>query len=238
MKIRRWLKIAILILLASMIFVSTAVSARHEQKNPRVEREEKVYREKAKQRSGSAFHNVRRDHKRHYPPRGQIRKRLPKKAYSLRHSGRRYYYHDGIWYHRHKQVYRVTRPPIGIVVSILPPYYTRVWIGDIPYYYAGGVYYIWEPERRVYRVIEAPAEEKVVLDHEDLEPLMIYPKKGQSEKKLADDRYECHRWSLDNTGFNPILPSGNVPLDQYSEKRSDYYRAMKACLVGREYTVR
>jgi hypothetical protein len=39
----------------------------------------------------------------------------------------------------------VTRPPIGLVVIMLPPFYMTVWIGRVPYYYANDVYYPWDP---------------------------------------------------------------------------------------------
>jgi len=46
-----------------------------------------------------------------------------------------------------------TRPPIGLVVTMLPPFYMTVWIGRVPYYYANDVYYLWDPannDRRSY----------------------------------------------------------------------------------------
>lgn len=33
--------------------------------------------------------------------------------------------------------------------------------------------------------------------------LYIYPKNGQSEKLQKRDRYECHVWAADQTGFDP-----------------------------------
>ncbi len=36
--------------------------------------------------------------------------------------------------------------------------------------------------------------------------LFIYPKKGQSEEKQSKDRYECHSWSVKQTGFDPSAP--------------------------------
>jgi hypothetical protein len=31
-------------------------------------------------------------------------------------------------------------PSLGVVVPLLPPAYTTLWIGGAPYYYANGVY--------------------------------------------------------------------------------------------------
>jgi uncharacterized protein YcfJ len=34
--------------------------------------------------------------------------------------------------------------------------------------------------------------------------MYVYPAKGQSEQQLSTDRYECHRWAVTETGFDPI----------------------------------
>ncbi len=33
--------------------------------------------------------------------------------------------------------------------------------------------------------------------------LFVYPAKGQSNEQLATDRYECHRWAVQESGFDP-----------------------------------
>jgi uncharacterized protein YcfJ len=33
--------------------------------------------------------------------------------------------------------------------------------------------------------------------------MYVYPAKGQSEQQLSNDRYECHRWAVAETGFDP-----------------------------------
>jgi hypothetical protein len=37
--------------------------------------------------------------------------------------------------------------------------------------------------------------------------LMIYPAKGQSPEQQSRDQYECHRWAVQQTGFDPSNPS-------------------------------
>jgi Glycine-zipper domain len=37
--------------------------------------------------------------------------------------------------------------------------------------------------------------------------LMIYPAKGQSPEQQNRDQYECHRWAVQQTGFDPSNPS-------------------------------
>ncbi len=36
--------------------------------------------------------------------------------------------------------------------------------------------------------------------------LMIYPSKGQSQQQQSQDRYECHTWAVQQTGFDPTNP--------------------------------
>jgi len=68
--------------------------------------------------------------------------------------------------------------------------------------------------------------------------MFIYPRQGQSEQVQADDRYACHLWAVDQTGFDPTQPPGSSPESQKTDKRADYQRAMSACLDGRGYTVK
>jgi outer membrane lipoprotein SlyB len=62
--------------------------------------------------------------------------------------------------------------------------------------------------------------------------LFIYPRSGQSEAQTARDRSECGRWASQQTGYD----SGRA--DPADPRRSDYRRAISACLEGRGYTVR
>mgnify|MGYP001618472903 FL=1 len=125
-------------------------------------------------------------------------------------------------------------PPVGIVVPVLPPFYTTIWVGGLPYYYAGGVHYMWRPEPRGYIVTQAPPESEV---SEQPDRLFAYPMKGQSEEQQATDRYQCHQWAADQTGFDPTQPGVTVPEPQRALKRAEYQRAMKACLEARGYSV-
>ena len=36
--------------------------------------------------------------------------------------------------------------------------------------------------------------------------LAIYPSRGQSQEQQDRDRYECHNWSVGQTGFDPTRP--------------------------------
>ena len=41
---------------------------------------------------------------------------------------------------------------------------------------------------------------------ERLTEVFVYPSQGQSEMQLDRDRYECHLWSVKQSGFDPSLP--------------------------------
>jgi hypothetical protein len=179
----------------------------------------------------------RHHHDHYYPPRGYVVPSLPPKRHVIHYHDRDYYYYHGIWYRPSGPRFVVVLPPIGIIVPILPPFYTTIWVGAIPYYYAGGVYYSWYPEYQSYVVVEPPPEKEIREAEAGSDQLFIYPKLGQSEAQQAKDRYECHSWAVSQTGFDPTQPGGGVSGEQYRDKRADYFRAMKACLEARNYSV-
>jgi hypothetical protein len=149
-----------------------------------------------------------------------------------------YFFQRGIWYRPSGSRFTVVIPPIGITVPILPPFYTTLWVGNIPYYYANDVYYTWQASRNGYVVTKPP---KDLIEQEPsliADELFIYPINGQSEQQQADDRYGCHRWSVSQTNYDPTLRPGNISASNLSRKREDYQRAMRACLEGRNYSVR
>jgi Family of unknown function (DUF6515) len=177
-------------------------------------------------------------HDHYYPPRGYVVHSMPPAPYVTRWRGTSYYFTDGAWYRPRGGTFVVVAPPIGLVVPVLPRYYTTVWVRGLPYYYADDVYYTWHPEERGYVVVEPPQDEASVSTAAPGNDIYIYPKNGQSEDQQATDRYECHRWAADQTGFDPTRPLGGVPADAVSSKRADYHRAMTACLEGRGYSVK
>ena len=48
-------------------------------------------------------------------------------------------------------------------------------------------------------------------------PIMVYPARGQSPDQLERDRYECHVWAVQQSGFDPsrpgVAPSGRVVVE-------------------------
>ena len=149
-------------------------------------------------------------------------------------NGRPYYNYGGHWYRPYGSRYVVVGAPFGLFVNYLPGYYSSFWFGSTRYFYADDTYYTYEPERRGYVVTRSPygddRDEDSSQDQD--EDLFVYPAKGQSEQQQADDRYDCHRWSADQTHYDPVDSSYDA------DKRADYLRAMTACLTGRGYSVK
>jgi hypothetical protein len=185
--------------------------------------------------SRSHYRDSRYHHDRSYPVRAQVIQALPRGHLTVVHGGIRFYFYEGVWYRPQGHQFIIVTPPVGLFVSILPPYYSTIWVRGVPYYYANEVYYT---HRGSGYVIVEPPKEKVSQAPPPVEQMFIYPRLGQSEQQQADDRYACHRWAVDQTGFDPTQPPGSASADQRIEKRADYQRAMGVCLDGRGYTVK
>jgi hypothetical protein len=108
-----------------------------------------------------------------------------------------------------------------------PLYYPTAWWGGVPYYYADNPYYRWNGAVNQYETVSPPQGPQS-------SELIVYPKNGQSQEQMGTDKFECHRWAAAQTGFDPTRPAGGSA----SGRRADYFRAQRACLDGRGYTVR
>jgi hypothetical protein len=125
--------------------------------------------------------------------------------------------------------------------------YATYWWGGVPYYYANDVYYTWNPGYNGYVVTDPPPADtssdssSAPADgsYATAEPggasggssdVYAYPKNGQSDEQQATDRYECHKWAVAQSGFDPTHASNA------SGNAGDYRRAMGACLDGRGYS--
>jgi hypothetical protein len=189
------------------------------------------------------YHDTRYHMDHYYPARGAAVGALPAgrvPVYDGAHNA--YYFHGGVWYRPYGGRFVVVGPPIGVFVPYLPPYYTTLWIGGYPYYYSNDTYYSWNPVQGQYEVVQpSGADAPAGVDGASTEPppatgeLYSYPKNGQSPEQQEQDRYECHRWAVDQSGFDPTQNTGGPPDPA---KRPAYDHAMTACLEGRGYTVK
>jgi hypothetical protein len=64
---------------------------------------------------------------------------------------------------------------------------------------------------------------------------LIYPKNGQTPEQQARDRYECYRFGVTQSGFDPMHPPGAGPG---ANGQADFERAQGVCLDARGYAVR
>ncbi|MGV8059169.1 MAG: DUF6515 family protein [Smithellaceae bacterium] len=186
------------------------------------------------------FMDSRHGHNHVYLARGHYVERLPGGYRAVVYGRSRYFFHEGVWYRPYGSRFVVVVPPFGLIVPFLPPYYTTIWVSGIPYYYANDIYYTQTAGG--YIVVEPPKGEvnpaPPPSDQTSASQIFIYPRQGQSEKKQADDRYDCHRWAVSQTGYDPTKPPANLSEAQMIQKRADYQRASAACLDGRGYTVK
>jgi Family of unknown function (DUF6515) len=189
-------------------------------------------------RSWRKYRPFPRVHYGHRHPHGHRVHVLPHGFISFSISGLIYYYASGNYYRDYGGYYTVVTPPIGALITVPPPGYRIVYIDSHPYYLAGGIYYVWDDIRRGYRVVPPP--EVIYESSEEAPPetlasslkLFVYPRAGQSENEQGNDRYDCHLWAVGETDFDPTLQQSSSELE-----RSDYKRAITACLEAREYTV-
>jgi hypothetical protein len=135
---------------------------------------------------------------------------------------------------------------LGLYFATLPYYYSTYWWGGVPYYYADNNYFIWSSDVGQYQTVTPPpgiarqAGGGAAGGQPGSGPasgptdLIAYPKNGQSEEQLGKDKYECHRWAVSQTGFDPTQPGGGSA----GGNRSSYLRAQAACLEGRGYSVK
>src|SRR4030042_944550 len=94
-----------------------------------------------------------------------------------------------------------------------------------PVYYPPPTYY-YPPPTYYY-----PPSDEVSQGPQTGGQIYIYPRQGQSQEKLVNDRNECHNWAEKQTDYDPTKPSPSGWTEsQILQKNGDYYRAMGACL--------
>jgi len=83
---------------------------------------------------------------------------------------------------------------------------------------------------------------QVLADEQPLVPPAenpdAYPRQGQSADHQGSDADECHRWAVQQTGFDPSGAALGVGRGTSVETRAGFPRARIAYLEGRGYSVR
>ncbi|MBV8909866.1 MAG: hypothetical protein JOZ89_03800 [Gammaproteobacteria bacterium] len=202
-------------------------------------------RERAGDRVGSPrggeHYDARFSHNHYYSNRGVVVRNVPGGgSWVAARAGGRYYYSGGVWYAARGPEFIVVGPPIGVFVPVLPPFYTTVWVGGMPYYYANDAYYVWRGDQSGYEVVDPPGGDQgtTTTQPPPSDDFYIYPQSGQTDEQQSNDKFECHKWASSQSGFDPTQSLGGVSPDQVAASRANYQRAMRACLEGRGYSVR
>ncbi len=135
--------------------------------------------------------------------------------------------------------------PPGSVVPVLPDAFSTYWFGDVPYYYAYGNYYVWQPDDDGYEVTTPPPDEQPAMappDRNSSLRVFAYPLKGQSQSQQARDHSQCRDWAVDQAGGDPTRATTRatktVATARSAALREGYLRALSACLAGRGYSVK
>jgi hypothetical protein len=180
-------------------------------------------------------------HNRYYFDHGYSVHRPPGEHREFRGAdGGRYWFHDGNWYRSRNRDWVIVGAPIGVFVPTLPPYFTTVWWNGSPYYYANDTYYVWNDSQQQYQVVAPPEamDAAGTTRAPASDQLYVYPNKGQSPEQQENDRYECHRLAVQQSGFDPTKAGGGVAPEVAVVKRNDYFNSQVACLESRGYSVR
>lgn len=151
----------------------------------------------------------------------------PQQRYA--HKGQDYILSGGKWYRPSGAQWHAVAPPPGLRLPRLPDGAREIWIGSVLYHLAAGTYYIWRTDNRVYEVVSPPPAAAQEQEYD----VIAYPARGQGEEQQGRDRYECHRWAVGQSGFDPAATS-TAPE---TGLRDRYRRALGACLQGRGYSI-
>jgi hypothetical protein len=63
----------------------------------------------------------------------------------------------------------------------------------------------------------------------------VHPRNAQTPDELARDKYECYRFAVAQSGFDPVHPPAGASPP--ADKQSAYERAQTACFEARGYTL-
>ena len=166
-----------------------------------------------------------------YRPGYQVN-RFPGQHWQVPYRGQNYYFSGGYWYRPQGPRYIVVQPPYGIRVGFLPDYAREVWFGSTLMFLAAGAYYAYQPATRDYIVVQPPAnyQQPASNDYE----MVADPINGQSPAQIGQDRYDCYRWAVEQSGFDPAKAT-YAPAPQVVQT---YRQAQGSCLSSRGYQVR
>ncbi|WP_260958248.1 DUF6515 family protein [Pseudomonas citri] len=164
---------------------------------------------------------------------GYVIDRFPERNYRIPYRGQDYFYSGGYWYRPHGPRYVVVEPPRGIRTRYLPDYAREVWIGSSLFFLAAGAYYVYEASTQDYVVVEPPVVNPSPQPQGNSFDVVAYPVNGQSPEQVNQDGYDCYRWAVQQSGFDPR----NYTYPPAPEVVQTYRQAEGSCLSSRGYQV-
>ncbi|TLP54954.1 MULTISPECIES: DUF6515 family protein [Pseudomonas] len=164
---------------------------------------------------------------------GHSVERFPDRYWRVPYRGQDYFYSGGYWYRPHAGGYVVVTPPYGVRVSYLPSYAREVWVGGALFFLVADTYYQYLADSQEYVVVNPPAAPSPApAPMPQGYDVIAYPLYGQGPEQQGQDRYQCHRWAVSQSGFDPATATYAPPL----QVADSYRRALGACLSGRGYS--
>lgn len=166
---------------------------------------------------------------------GYVIDRFPERNYRVPYRGQDYFFSGGYWYRPQGTRYVVVTPPYGIRVHYLPDYAREVWVGSALFFLAAGAYYTYEASSQQYVVVAPPT----AVPAPQPQPqgngydVVAYPANGQSPAQVQQDGYDCYRWAVQQSGFDPQT----VTYAPAPAVVQTYRQAQGNCLTSRGYQV-
>ncbi len=136
---------------------------------------------------------------------GYVVDRFPERNFRVPYRGQDYFFSGGYWYRPQGPRYVVVAPPYGIRVHYLPDYAREVWVGGSLLFLAAGAYYAYEESSQQYVVVQPPAQVPSAppAPQGNGYDVVAYPANGQSPAQVQQDGYDCYRWAVQQSGFDP-----------------------------------
>ncbi|MBI6910240.1 DUF6515 family protein [Pseudomonas palleroniana] len=166
---------------------------------------------------------------------GYVVDRFPERNYRVPYRGQDYFYSGGYWYRPQGPRYVVVTPPYGIRVQYLPDYAREVWVGSALFFLAAGAYYTYESSTQQYVVVQPPTQVPTPppAPQGNGYDVVAYPANGQSQGQVQQDGYDCYRWAVQQSGFDPQA----VTYAPAPAVVQTYRQAQGNCLSSRGYQV-
>lgn len=166
---------------------------------------------------------------------GYVIDRFPDRNYRVPYRGQDYFYSGGYWYRPQGPRYVVVTPPYSIRVHYLPDYAREVWVGGSLLFLAAGAYYAYEQSTQQYVVVQPPTQvpSPPPAPQGNGYDVVAYPANGQSPAQVQQDGYDCYRWAVQQSGFDPRT----VTYAPDPAVVQTYRQAQGNCLGSRGYQV-